>query len=131
VFTAAQAQAGQAAYENTCGQCHTPTLLGRKGEPGELPPLTSLSPGWQKFIATSRGIVPPLAGKTFRDRWGEKSIAQFILRLQEAVPAFPPEGMNDQTTVNIAAYVLRQNGARAGAEPLTRNTRGILNSVLP
>jgi hypothetical protein len=34
-FTSAQAEAGRVAYENTCGKCHTPTLLGRKGDPGE------------------------------------------------------------------------------------------------
>ena len=35
VFTGAQAQAGRTAYENSCGKCHTYTLLGRKGEDGE------------------------------------------------------------------------------------------------
>jgi hypothetical protein len=29
VFTAAQAEAGRIAYENTCGKRHTPTLPGR------------------------------------------------------------------------------------------------------
>ena len=29
VFTAAQAEAGRTAYENSCGKCHTLTLLGR------------------------------------------------------------------------------------------------------
>jgi len=38
VFTAAQAEAGRTAYENTCGKCHTYTLLGRKGEEGEYVP---------------------------------------------------------------------------------------------
>lgn len=43
VFTLAQAEAGRVAYAESCGQCHTPTLLGRKGQPGELPPIGSLS----------------------------------------------------------------------------------------
>ena len=42
VYTAAQAAAGRTAYESSCGKCHTSTLLGRKGEAGELPPLGSL-----------------------------------------------------------------------------------------
>ncbi len=130
VYTLAQAEAGRVAYANTCGQCHTPTLLGRKGDPAEIPPLSSLSPGWQKFIATSRGVVPPLAGQAFRERWGSKTLARLISRLQEAVPAFPPEGMNDDTTVNIAAYVLQVNGAKAGNRPLTRTTPDLLNSLM-
>src|SRR5450631_1378248 len=47
VFTSAQAEAGRTAYENTCGKCHTSTLLGRKGEKGELPPVSSLSAAYQ------------------------------------------------------------------------------------
>ena len=67
VFTSAQAEAGRATYERTCGKCHTPTLLGRNGDKGELPPISFLSASYQKFIG-SRGFVPPLAGKVFLER---------------------------------------------------------------
>ena len=128
VFTTAQAEAGRVAYENTCGQCHTPTLLGRKGDPGELPPLGSLSEYYQKFIG-QRGFVPPLTGPVFISRWGSRTAAQLIARFQETVPSFPPEGMNDETTVNITAYVLQVNGATAGPRPLTRTTDVIVRSI--
>src|ERR1700722_4837367 len=64
VFTLGQAEAGRTAYQNACGKCHTYTLLGRKGEEGELPPVASLSAPYQKFIGTPNH-VPPLAGKSF------------------------------------------------------------------
>jgi len=130
VFTAAQAEAGRLAYERTCGQCHTHTLMGRKGDPGELPPLSSLPASYQKFIGP-RGFVAPLAGKVFLDRWGGKTAAQLIERFQVTVddPSFKFEGMNDETTVNITAYVLQVNGAKAGTEPLTRSTGVIVNSI--
>jgi len=128
IFTAAQAESGREAFQSTCGKCHTPTLLGRKGEPGELPPLSSLSSAYQKFIGP-RGFVPPLAGKIFIDRWGSTTAAELIARFQETVPYFPPEGMNDETTVNITAFVLQVNGAKAGARPLTRTTDAIVRSV--
>ncbi len=128
IFTSAQAEAGRAAYENTCGKCHTPTLLGRKGDPGELPPLSSLSASYQEFIGP-RGFVRPLAGKDFIDRWGSKTAAQLIARFQETVAAFPPEGMNDETTVNITAYVLQVNGAKAGNRSLTRATDVVVSSI--
>jgi hypothetical protein len=128
VFTAAQAEAGRVASESSCGKCHTPALLGRKGDPGELPPLTSLSASYQKFIGP-RGFVPPLTGKYFIDRWGSKTVAQLIARFQETVDFFPPEGMNDETAVNITAFILQVNGAKAGTRPMTRTTDAIVSSL--
>jgi hypothetical protein len=128
VFTSAQAEAGRVAYESTCGQCHTATLLGRKGAPGELPPVGSLSDSYQKFIGP-RGFVSPLAGRDFIDRWGSTTAARLIARFQETVDFFPPEGMNGETTVNITAYVLQINGAKAGNRPLTRTTDVIVSSI--
>jgi hypothetical protein len=127
-FTSAQAEVGRVAYENTCGKCHTPTLLGRKGDPGELPPIGSLSEACQKFIGPRRW-VPPLAGPVFISRWGSKTAAQLIAHFQETIPYFPPDGMNDETTVNITAYVLQVNGAKAGAWPLTRTAEAIVSSI--
>jgi hypothetical protein len=129
IFTAAQAEAGRIEYENTCGQCHTPSLMGRNSKPGELPPLSSLSKSYQEFIGP-RGWVPPLAGKEFLDRWGSKSGAGLIARFQETVDSFAFEGFTDQSTVNITAYILQVNGAKPGTQPLTRSTREIVNSVI-
>ena len=39
--------------------------------------------------------------------------------------------MDDDTTVNIAAYVLQVNGAKAGTEELTRATSAVVNSLVP
>jgi hypothetical protein len=131
VFTSAQAEAGRTAYENTCGKCHTYTLLGRKGEDGEFPPVNSLSAAYQKFIGNPNH-VPPLAGKVFLNRWGEKTVAELIARFQTTVsdPFFQFEGINDDTTVIITAYVLKMNGAKAGPQQLTRATGVVVNSII-
>ncbi len=131
IFTSAQAEAGRTAYERTCGKCHTNTLLGRNGGKDELPPIDSLSASYQKFIR-SRGFVPPLAGKVFMGRWGAKTAAELIARFQITVddPFFQFEDMNDETTVDITAYVLQVNGARAGTQPLTRKTGAVVNSIV-
>ncbi len=128
VFTLAQAGTGRTAYEETCGKCHTPTLMGRKGEPGELPPLSSLSASYQKFIGP-RGFVPPLAGKTFIDRWGSKTAAQLVARFQETGDFFLPNDTDRETIVNITAYILQANGATAGERPLSRSTDAVVNSI--
>lgn len=130
IFTSAQAESGRTIYANTCGKCHTPSLLGRKGDPSELPPLRSLSDPYQKFIGP-RGYVPPLAGKAFLDRWGAKTAGQLIARFQETVgdPFFQFENVTDATTVDITAFVLQVNGAKPGSQPLTRTTSTVVNSV--
>lgn len=128
IFTSAQAEAGRAAFENTCGQCHTRDLAGRTGQGAELPPVKTLSAAYQEFIGP-RGFVSPLAGKTFVDRWGSKTAAELIARFQETVNSFPPAGLDKETTVNITAYVLQVNGAKAGNQPLTRTTNVVVNSV--
>lgn len=132
VFTSAQAEAGRADYERTCGRCHTPSLMGRKGDPSELPPLSSLSAADQKFIGRHGFVfVPPLAGKTFLDRWGDKTAAELIARFQITVDDgfFGFENITDETTVNITAYVLQVNGAKAGSQRLTRATDDVVNSI--
>jgi hypothetical protein len=131
VFTSEQAEAGRKAYDNTCGKCHTYTLLGRKGEAGELPPVSSLSSAYQKFIGNPNH-VPQLAGKAFLNRWGEKTVAELIARFQITVgdKFFQFDGINDDTTVNITAYVLQMNGAKAGHQQLTRATGVVVNSII-
>ena len=130
-FTAAQAEAGRTAYENSCGKCHTWTLLGRKGEDGELPPVASLSPSYQKFIGTPNNVAP-LAGKVFLGRWGQKTAAALIARFEVTArdPFFQFEGMNDEAIVNITAYVLQMNGAKAGTQPLTRTNDVVVDSMV-
>jgi hypothetical protein len=75
--------------------------------------------------------VAPLTGKVFIDRWGGKTAAQLIARFQETIddPYFQFEGMSDATTVDITAYVLQVNGAKAGTQPLTRKTSVLVSSI--
>ncbi|HYP05692.1 MAG TPA: cytochrome c, partial [Bryobacteraceae bacterium] len=131
VFTSAQAESGRVTYERTCGRCHTPALSGRTGDKGELPSIDSLPASYQKFIKSSRGVVPPLAGKVFLDRWGGKTAAELIARFQITAddPFFQFEDMDAESTVDITAYVLQVNGAKSGTQPLTRATGAIVNSA--
>ena len=131
IFTSSQAEAGRLAYERTCGKCHTNTLMGRNGGPGELPPIDSLPVSYQEFIGKTNR-VPPLAGKVFLSRWGQKTAAELIARFQITAsdPSFQFQGMEDDTTVNITAYVLQVNGAKAGTQELTRTTTAVVNSLV-
>jgi len=131
VFTAAQAEAGRVAYENACGKCHAYNVLGRSSAADGLPPVDSLPAFYQEFIRTT-GHVPPLAGKSFLSRWGQKTVAELIARFQVTAgdKFFQFQGMNEDTTVNITAYVLQVSGAKAGTQELTRSTPDVVNSLV-
>ena len=131
VFTGAQAEAGRAAYENSCGRCHTYTLLGRNGAEGELPPLTSLPEPFLKFIGP-RKHVPALIGKDFVMKYGQKTLAEMFTLFRGAADTTPVSElhMSDDTLVNITAYILRSNGAKPGNQPLTAKTSALFNSVV-
>ena len=92
-FTAAQADAGRAAYDASCSGCHLRDLKG-------------------SFEA------PQLAGGNFLNQWGDKSIADLHAYLMASMPPTDPGGPGSQSMINIVAYLLQANGARAGSQPL-------------
>jgi cytochrome c553 len=122
VYTAAQAAAGRAAYQSTCVKCHTETLRGRKGEIDEMPPLSSLPEEMQKVVKAAAGKVPPLAGPAFLGRWSTRTTKDLSERIKSAVGGFPPENANEETSINLTAYILQANGAQSGTDPLTAAT---------
>jgi cytochrome c len=131
IFTSAQAVAGRAAYEKSCGRCHTVTLQGRQGNPDERPTVNSLSDADRKFIGDYDNRVPPLAGKAFVERWGSKTAAELVARFQEAKFSFKEAGItDDEDIVRITAYILQMNGAKPGSDALTRATAASVNSVV-
>ena len=131
VFTTAQAEAGRVAYQNACGKCHAYNVLGRASADDGLPPVDSLPAFYQEFIRKT-GHVPPLAGKVFLSRWGQKTAAELIARFQVTAgdKFFQFQDMNEDTTVNITAYVLQVNGAKPGTQELTRSTSVVVNSLV-
>ena len=95
----------------------------------ECPAVSSLFAADQKFIENSGGRVPPLAGKSLLERWGSKTASQLGARSQEAKFSFEEAGLtDDEGIVQITAYVLQVNGAKAGNQPLTRSTHTIVSS---
>jgi hypothetical protein len=116
---------------DTCARCHTYSLRGRKGNEGELPPVSTLSQADQKFIGNPNH-VPAFVGYVFLSRWGNKTAAQLIARFDVTArdSSFGFKNVDDNTAVNITAYVLKMNGAKPGNQPLTRATNVVINSVV-
>jgi hypothetical protein len=130
VFTSVQAEAGRTEYEKSCGQCHTYTLRGRKGEVGELPALESLPAAYLKFIGPAKR-VPPLLGNDFVRKYSQKTVTEMFSLFRGAADTTPVAAlhMSDDTVVNITAYILQMNGGTPGEEVLTKTSDVAFGSV--
>ena len=128
IYTAAQAEAGRVAYLNTCALCHTTSLKGRVGNPGEKPPLSSLPDHLQKFVRNAGAKVPPLVGAAFMKHWEAKTTKDLYECVRSTRSAFFPE-KDAQTSLAITAYILQSNGARPGGLELTADTAVVLSAL--
>ena len=104
IFTAAQAEAGRAAFQTNCAECHRPDLTG-------------------SFEA------PPLAGGNFFTAWRELPVRELVNRIRDTMPPANPAAVGEQAAVNIVAFVLQSNGASAGTQTLTATTAAPIGSV--
>jgi alcohol dehydrogenase (cytochrome c) len=102
-YTAAQAQAGRAAYQANCASCHAPDLSGREG--------------------------PQLAGANFMTQWGDKTTGELIGFMRATMPPSGAAPLPDQTYADLAAFILDANSARPGAQTLTATSRVSIRDV--
>jgi alcohol dehydrogenase (cytochrome c) len=103
-YTAAQAAAGRATYQERCASCHVEDLGGR-------------------FEA------PQLAGSDFMNQWGDRTVAELIAFMKLTMPPTNPGSLDEQSYVAIAAFLLDANGAREGNQPLTAASSVSIRSV--
>lgn len=90
-FTAEQASDGQTAYQQNCAQCHGANLEGTE--------------------------APGLKGQDVMGNWDTAAgLYDFI---SVAMPPAQPGQLGQDTYLNIVAYIMRENGASAGDQPLS------------
>jgi alcohol dehydrogenase (cytochrome c) len=89
-YDEASAARGQAAYAQTCSRCHGQTLAG--GEFG-----------------------PTLTGAPFAGHWQGKASADLLAYIQTRMPPGGPGTLPSETYADLAAYILKANGAAPGA----------------
>ena len=104
MYTAAQAEAGQSAYQQDCAGCHMADFSGA-------------------FEA------PELAGPNFRNAWGTQPIGELFEYIRATMPPEGAGSLTDRTYINIIAYVLQGNGFPAGDEPLPVGATAALASA--
>jgi alcohol dehydrogenase (cytochrome c) len=103
-FTVQQADAGRTAYQTNCSGCHAADLSGI-------------------------GNALPLSGLPFTGSWGNRTVGDLVGFLEGAMPPNNPGGLGEQNYLNIAAFILQSNGARAGNQALTGNSTVAIRSV--
>lgn len=102
VFTAEQAQAGDAGYREHCAGCHSSDLGGN-------------------------GEAPPLGGSGFMTSWGSQTTTDLFKYAQGMPPGGPR--LSDEQYLAIVAYILQQNGASAGTQALTTSTAAPIGKI--
>jgi len=101
-YTREQAGAGRAIYQTNCASCHAGDLSGREG--------------------------PQLAGANFLAQWGDRTAGELIAFMQSTMP---PGGaaLPGDSYVNLAAFILDANSARAGNQALATGSKVTIRSV--
>jgi S-disulfanyl-L-cysteine oxidoreductase SoxD len=104
VFTAAQASAGKTAFQGHCASCHAGDLQGKDD-------------------------APALKGDAFLATWQAKPVKELFDFVRTTMP---PDGgsISADDYLSIVAYVLQENGASAGPQPLTPTTSTLISAVL-
>ena len=93
VYSAEQAEAGFAAYEQYCASCH-----GANMDDGPF--------------------APPLKGTVFRETWLPRSLEVLFTLTRTTMPQDRPGALDDETYTQLLALMLQENGVEPGAAAL-------------
>ena len=111
VFTEAQANRGQAAYEGACGMCHGHRLNGAPDDP-------------------DMRSTPPLARARFLRVWQGRSLATLFEFTRATMPEDNPDSMTEQEYVDVIAYMLILGGMPAGDAELQPDAQSLARVVI-
>jgi len=92
IYTAEQAQRGQALFETTCVHCHADDLGGGEG--------------------------PALVGAGFMRSWFQKTVQSLFTHILTAMPSDQPGSLSGDEVAALTGFVLSANGVPAGSERL-------------
>lgn len=96
VYTAPQADRGKTSYNSSCLRCHGDALQGN--------------------------TAPALSGDRFFTAWGSEPIASLFAKIRDTMPPNFGTSIDDQTKLDVVAYILQTNGYPAGAGELRQSS---------
>jgi len=97
VFTAAQADRGDAQYQQKCASCHGTSLTG-----GES--------------------APPLTGGEFSSNWNGLTVGDLFDRIRTTMPADRAGSLTRAQNADILSYILKVNQYPAGQAEMAQQT---------
>ena len=100
VFTNAQANRGNALYQDNCASCHGGSLQGEEEN-------------------------PPLSGKHFSSRWGGLPVSAIYGFINTQMPLGQPGSLGVQADADIVAYILSVNKFPAGLAELPTDNNAL------
>src|SRR5262245_40167965 len=108
VFTAAQAQRGNDAYQASCAGCHGSDLHATNGEAVDL------------------------TGPSLRTSWNGKTLQDRFEKIRDTMPLGSENSLGDRTYMDILAFILQFNGFPAGNQELVPETaKGVVFTEKP
>jgi mono/diheme cytochrome c family protein len=106
VFTAEQAKNGERAFQAKCATCHGADLHSTDAE------------------------APDLTEGAFKFGWQGKTIANRFEQIRSSMPLGNARGLDDQTYIDIVAYILQFNGIPSGNQKLEPDVRVLEQIVI-
>jgi mono/diheme cytochrome c family protein len=97
IFTAEQAKNGDRIFHERCSKCHGPDLMATDPD------------------------APDLTADGFKLGWIGQTVGNRFRNIRIAMPADAPGSLDDQSYIDIVAFVLSFNGHPPGNEPLMPN----------
>ena len=104
-FTAAQVERGSAVYSQACASCHGKNLEGTAD-------------------------APALSGATFLAHWNGRRGAELFGEILETMPPTKPGSLSEASVLGSMAFILQNNGAKAGSQPLTGGADARISEIL-
>jgi S-disulfanyl-L-cysteine oxidoreductase SoxD len=101
VFTAEQAKSGERSFQAKCATCHGADLHSTDAE------------------------APDLTEGAFTFGWQGKTIANRFEQIRSTMPLGNARSLDDQTYIDIIAYILQFNGMPSGNQKLEPDTRAL------
>ena len=93
VFTATQAERGQALYMSACAGCHAKDLRGDS-------------------------TAPSLVEESFSFQWDDMSVGELFVRIRTLMPSDRPNSLSGQSYRDIVAFLLQSNKFPPGQQEL-------------
>jgi mono/diheme cytochrome c family protein len=106
VFTAEQAKEGERAFQAKCATCHGSDLHSTDAE------------------------APDLTEGAFKFGWEGKTIANRFEQIRSSMPLGNARSLDDQTYIDIVAYILQFNGIPSGTQKLVPDVSNLQQIVV-